>query len=367
MSEKILSYFIPGLTKDDNKNIDFMIGNFEYHLPIGKMYDFWDDYLSLEHDLKIKEIPSNYMPVIIDLCRITEIDNISISKICERITGEIKDMLDCITTDFKCYVFKKIEDPKRMRIIFPHFFMKRKIICTTLYNSLYDRYVDGTIENKIESLQIPFYVDLFDERNGYKLHGLVDKSKFKPVKNLNFNLINKGIKNGILYDTYSSLLGKYQNINLIPIIFSINNKKIIIKSKYPVKNKLRYGTELCKQNIMNDIGGVCDEVMPSIRQYLLTSKNENREVPDVQIKKLVNTVGDMISKHQKIAKNTTNTDPMLNYLSHNPPSIYFMTINQNITNYYGNGTVEDQTKERQKAIDHVYNCDNKFDPSESDG
>ena len=367
MSEKILSYFVPGLSDDDNKNIDFMVNDLEYHLPIGKMYDFWNDYFLLEHNLIIKEIPSNYMPVIIDFCQISEIDNTAIGKFCERLTEEIKDMLDCTTADFKCYVFKKIEDPKKLRIIFPHFFMKRKIICTLLYKSLYDRYVDGTVENKILSLYIPFYVDLFDERHGYKFHGLVDKTKFKVIKNLNFNHINKGIKGGILYNTYCSLLEKYQNEILIPIIFSINNKKLIAKTKYPVKNKLRYGAELCQQNIINNIGGVCDEVIPSICQYLFSSKNENTSVPDDKIKKLVNTVGDMVNKHQKITKNMSNIDPILNYLSHNPPSIYFMTINQNIINYYGNDAIEDQSKEKQKAIDYIYNCAKKIDHSELNG
>lgn len=56
MSEKILDHLLYGSSEDENNHIDYLIDDFEYHLPMVKMYEFWDDYLSIDHSLVIKEI-----------------------------------------------------------------------------------------------------------------------------------------------------------------------------------------------------------------------------------------------------------------------------------------------------------------------
>lgn len=323
MSEKILSYFTPGLLQDGNQYINYIIRDQEYRLPILKICDFLNDYLSLEHDLNIKEVSSKYSPIIIDFCPFIEIENNLIGEICGKIVDEIKNIVDCTTFDFKCYVFKKIEDPKSLRLIFPGFFMKRKIICNLLYKALCERYLSGTSINKIQNLHIPFHIDFFDERNGYKFHGAVDKMKFKIVKELNFSLVNKGIENGMFYNAYRLLSGKYPKEKLIPIIFSINIKKPVANSEYSVENNVRYGAEICKKNIMDRFGGVCEEVIPPICRYLSVSNDENTVVPNDQIKKLVSAAGD-----------ASNKDPIVNHLTHNHPSIYFININQIFPDYH---------------------------------
>ena len=134
-------------------------------------------------------------------------------------------------------------DSKKLRFIFPHFTMEKNIINSILFKLLHEKLINKL--NSIKELIIPSSVEFFNRKSGYILYGLVNGGKFKTCENLSFNFINKGLKSGIIYNTYISLSKKYTNEDLYPIIFSINNPKYNAVSKYSLK--------ICKTINMNQL------------------------------------------------------------------------------------------------------------------
>ena len=367
MSEIISNHFLYGSAKDDNTHIDFIIDDFEYHLPIEKIYNFWNDYLSLEHNLVIKEVPSDYTTVIIDFCTFLETNNNILGEICGKIVQEIKDILKCITFDFRCYVFKNIKNPKKIRFHFPHFFMKTSVITSILIKSLHKKFMNKSDSNMVEEIVIPYFVELFDEKNGYLLHGTVNNSKFKQVKNLNFNIVNKGIKSGMIYTTYVLLSDKFSNESLYPIIFSINNQKPIAKSKYPLKKKTKHSLEVCKKINMNQLNEAHIENTQVLRECLSKSMSDKTYVPTSNLLNLVNTVEEVNCVNQQIQK-LSSCDDFINLSSAKFSRPIFLNYSPvvNITNYWdGNKILDTQSKEKQSVLKRVYEHTKKFISSES--
>lgn len=339
MSETILNHFLCGPTEDDNTHLDFLIDGQRYHLPIEKMYDFWKDYLSLDHNLVIEEVPSYYTTIIIDFWTFFELDNVTISETCGKIVEEIKEILKCITFEFKCYIFKCTKNTKKLRFVFPHFFMEKSVINTILIKNLDKKFMTKSNGNITEKISIPCSIEFFDEINGYTLYGMVNNLKFKTVTNLSFEFINKGIKNGIIYNTYKLLSQKYTNEKLYPIIFSINNQKHIAASKYPLKLSEPYSLELCKTNSLNQLNYVHIENAPVLRECLSKSLNNNTSVPTSFLLKYVNGVEEVNYLNQKMQKYSPNTN-IYNLLPENYSRPIFLKYNQNIfiNNYCDNGT-----------------------------
>ena len=297
MSERILSHFISGLAHD-NMNINFMINGEERNLPLNKIYDFWNDYLSLEHDLDIKEIPSNYTPIIIDILPMVEIDTVTIGKICEKITNEIKALLINYYFDYRCFIFQNVEDNMKLRLYFTYFWMDNEVINDTFIKRLLEIFSDDLIRG----LSIPNVINLFDVRSGYKLYGIVKNSKFKTIENVKFSFVNKDIKEGNVYITYFSLLKKYRNDQLYPIIFSINNQKPAAINRCPSNPKSRVLTEVFKKNIVKDLKDMVQEDKLVLNNCVINSSNENVEVPLIKINKMINEFNQIDKRIEQIHK-----------------------------------------------------------------
>ena len=363
MSEIILNHFNPGVAKDDNTHINFLIDDLQYYLPIEKFYDFWEDYLSTEHNLVIKEIPSYYTPIVIDFWSFLELNNSSIGETCGKIVEEIKENLKCTTFDFKCCIFKCTKNPKKIRIIFPHFFMEKSVINSLLIDSLRRRYMNKSNNNMTDELFIPNSIEFFDEKNGYMFHGIVNNNKFKPISNLTFGLVNKGIKSGMIYNTYSILSGKYTNEKLYPIIFSINNQKPLAISKYPLKEDLPYSIELCKTYNMNSLSCIGGNTL-ILRDCLSKSKNESTNVPSSVLLNVVNVVDKINQINQKIQKISSHSNNDLLTLSYKPPIFLSYIQNNYFNNFLDEGRIiELQSKNKQNVLGKIYKYTEKIKSS----
>ena len=158
MSEKILNHFEFCLA-DNKLDNNYLFDGVEHHLPMNKIYDFWNDYLSIEHDLDIKEIPNDSAPIIIDFWPMLEPTNVVIGKICEKIVNEIKNLVT-YNSDYRCFIFKNIEDTTKLRLYFAYFIMDMNVVNTILIEKLHEIFSN----DKIQGISIPNVINFFDTK-----------------------------------------------------------------------------------------------------------------------------------------------------------------------------------------------------------
>lgn len=357
MNDKILNHFTPGPSKDEKTQIDYLIEGFEYHLPINKFYDFWCDYLSIDHNLIVFEIPSNYTAVIIDFWAFSELNNKSLGDICAKIIEKIKKIVTCTAFDFTCYIFKNTEDDKKIRLIFPHFFMKKSIIDGILFNSVHKKYLGETSKLKMRALSIPSVVNFFDERSGLNLYGIVNRSKFRTIKRLDYSFVHKHYEEDIFYATYSSLSKQYANKKLYPIIFSININKPILKSILNTKNKPRYIKDVLEYSFMNQFKNIYSVNEPIMYNCLLKCDNDNVEVSATDLRSVFHNFEKLNRVYGEFEKINCSRVPILNSKNYDTiPSSSITIINLNFFENNLNLGRKDRDLEKKKTIlESIYN------------
>ena len=235
MNEQIMKHFNEGISKDD-PHINYLVNGFMYHIHFDKISSFWKNYLTSDHNINIKEVPNTYSPVIIDCISPLEISIDAIVKIVDISIKEIGELLDSNQKiDYKCYVFKNINDKTKRRLYFANFSMKTKIIRTALIEKLRKIISSGTNCTRIESILIPESIDFFDKKGGYLLQGIVNNTKFKKIESETFSHANK-YKSDMNYNAYEIHRETYDDVDLHAIIFSIKNRKDRIIAKSSIKN-----------------------------------------------------------------------------------------------------------------------------------
>lgn len=153
----------------------------------------------------------------------------------------------------------------------------------------------------------------------------MNNSKFKTVENLSFGTVNKKINDGIIYTTYFSLLKKFSNEKLYPIIFSINNPKMLAYSRFSSNHNPRCWTGIIKKDIVKNLQNKVTDNSVVLNNCLLKSDTETVQVSKTEIHKIIEDFEEINKKCEQIERIDSSRVPMVKQVDRENKANYFIT------------------------------------------